>query len=421
MEDSGPEATEPSPTPPFDDLRVPSSSTVVETPLPAAEGRWYLTSDPMPPGGGVSRRRRGLAAILLAVLLAGSAGAAIGVAIGSHTLRGGPVLTLPPAGSSSPPGGTASLNALSKSIPPSVVDIDTSVDEDNGVGESAGSGMILTSSGEVLTNNHVVEDAAKISVVIYGRRRPVAARVVGVDTVHDVALLQLTGVGPLPHVALGNSGDLKVGEGVVAIGNALGLGGPPAVTGGAVSALDQSITATSEVTPGSERLKGLIETDAQIQPGDSGGPLVDTAGRVVGMVTAAVTTEGGAPIGFAIPINQAMAIARNIEKGVATNGIVVGLSAFLGVDVQGVTSGRGGAPATGQFVVAVIPGGPAATAGVVRGDTITAMDGRALSDEPTSLQGILHALRPGVAAELRVVGLKGAVQTLPVVLGGIPS
>ena len=202
---------------------------------------------------------------------------------------------------------------------------------------------------------------------------------------HDVALLQLTGVGPLPHVSLGDSGDLKVGEGVVAIGNALGLGGPPAVTGGAVSALNQSITATSEVTPESERLKGLIETDAQIQPGDSGGPLVNTAGRVVGMVTAAVTTEGGAPIGFAIPINQAMAIARNIEKGVATNGIVVGLSAFLGVEVEGVTIGQGGAPATGQFVVAVVPGGPAAHRGVVRGDTITAMDGRALSDESSAL------------------------------------
>jgi S1-C subfamily serine protease len=421
MEDLGPETTEPSPTPPSDDLGSLSSSSAVETPAPAAEGRWYLTADPMPPGGGVSRRRRGLAAILLAVLLAGSAGAAIGIAIGSRTLGGSHVPTFPPAGSSSLLGGTASLNAISRSLPPSVVDIDTSVDEDNGVGESAGSGMILTSSGEVLTNNHVVEDAATISVVIYGRQRPVAARVVGVDTVHDVALLQLTGVGPLPHVALGDSGDLKVGEGVVAIGNALGIGGPPAVTAGAVSALDQSITATSEVTPGSERLKGLIETDAQIQPGDSGGPLINAAGRVVGMVTAAVTTEGGAPIGFAIPINQAMAIAKNIEKGVATNGIIVGLSAFLGVEVQGVTSGRGGAPATGAFVVAVVPGGPAATAGVVRGDTITSMDGRALSDEPSSLSGILHALRPGIAADLKVVGLKGAVSTLPVVLGGIPS
>jgi S1-C subfamily serine protease len=383
-------------------------------PLPIAEGRWYLASDPAPPGS-ASRRRRGLAVILLAVVLAGSAGAAIGIAIGSRTLGGDTGLAFPPAGSS------ASVAAISKSLPPTVVDIDTSVDEGNGVGESAGSGMILTSSGEVLTNNHVVEDAAKISVVIYGRTRPVAARVVGVDTVHDVALLQLTGVGSLPHVALGDSGDLKVGEGVVAIGNALGLGGPPAVTGGAVSALDQSITATSEVTPASERLKGLIETDAQIQPGDSGGPLVNTAGRVVGMVTAAASTDVGATIGFAIPINQAMAIARNIEKGVATNGIVVGLSAFLGVEVQGVISGQGGAPATGQFVVAVIPGGPAATAGVVRGDTITAMDGRALSDEPSSLPQVLHALRPGVAAELKVVGLKGSVSTLPVVLGGIPS
>jgi len=360
--------------------------------------------------------------VLLAVLLAGSAGAAIGVAVGSRKPGVAPgALTFPPAGSSSLPNGTASLNVIAKSLTPSVVDIDTSVDEGDGVGESAGSGMILNSGGEVLTNNHVVEDAASISVVIYGRSRPVAARVVGVDTVHDVALLQMIGVSSLPHVVLGDSADLKVGVGVVAIGNALGLGGPPAVTGGAVSALNQSINATSEVTPSSESLKGLIETDAQIQPGDSGGPLVDTAGRVVGMVTAAASTDSGASIGFAIPINQAIAIAKNIEKGVASNGIIVGLSAFLGVDVKGVTSGYGGARATGQFVEAVIPGGPAATAGVVAGDTITAMDGRSLSDESSSLTEVLHALRPGVSAQLRVVGMKGAISTVPVVLGGIPS
>jgi S1-C subfamily serine protease len=417
MEDSGPEAAEPSSSPPSDDLGAHGLSDDVEAPsLSASQQQWYSA-----PFGTVSPRRRGLAVVLLAVLLAGSAGAAIGIAIGSRTPGVGSGARLFPPGGSSLPNGTASLNAISKSLTPDVVDIDTAVDEGDGVGESAGSGMILTSGGEVLTNNHVVEDAARISVVVYGHARPVTARVVGVDTVHDVALLQLTGVSSLPHVSLGDSSDLRVGEGVVAIGNALGLGGPPAVTGGAVSALDQSITATSEVTPASESLKGLIETDAQIQPGDSGGPLVDAGGRVVGMVTAAASTDGGASIGFAIPNNQAMAIAENIEKGVATNGIVVGLSAFLGVDVKGVTDGYAGAAATGQFVVAVIPGGPAATAGVVAGDTITAMNGRALSDDPSSLVDILHGLRPGVSAHLKVVGAKGAISTVPVVLGGIPS
>jgi S1-C subfamily serine protease len=165
----------------------------------------------------------------------------------------------------------------------------------------------------------------------------------------------------------------------------------------------------------------LIETDAQIQPGDSGGPLVNSAGHVVGMVTAAASTDSGDTVGFAIPINQAIAIARNIKMGIASNGIIVGLSAFLGVDVKGVTSGDQGAPATGQFVEAVVPGGPAATAGVVAGDTITAMDGRAIGEESSSLTAILHTLRPGVSARLKVVGLKGVTSTLPVVLGGIPS
>jgi S1-C subfamily serine protease len=427
MEDAEPEEGEPSSTPPdvmplsmppSVDLQEPNTATDAEAPLAwAPQGEWYPS--PHVEKDAVSHRRRSIAAVLLAVLLAGVAGAAIGLAVGSRepTVTGPGAFSLSPGAASSLPGGT--LNAISKTLTPSVVDIDTSVEEGNGVGEAAGSGMILTSGGEVLTNNHVIEDAARISVLIYGHARPVAARVVGVDIVHDVALLQLTGVSSLPHVELGNSANLKVGVGVVAIGNALGVGGPPAVTGGAVSALDQSIIATSEVMTSSESLKGLIETDAQIQPGDSGGPLVDAAGHVVGMDTAAVSSDGGAAIGFAIPINQAIGIANNIEKGVAKNGIIVGLSAFLGVKVQSVTSGQG-ASATGAFVVAVVPGGPAAVAGVVAGDTITAMDGKAVTGESSSLTASLLKLRPGASARLRVVGPKGATSTVPVVLGSIP-
>ena len=430
MDETGPEAT--APTSPSPDPMVPSLLFVdpgaagpsTDAEVPSAVGPQEgsdAASDPA--SRGPVSRRAGLAVVLLAVLLAGCAGAAIGVVVGSRSTRviGAGTLTYPPPGSSTLPHGAASLNAIAKSLTPSVVDIDTSVEEGLRVGEAAGSGMILTASGEVLTNNHVVEHAASISVVIYGRSRPVAAKVVGVDTVHDVALLQLTGVSSLPHVVLGDSADLKVGDGVVAIGNALGLGGPPAVTGGAVGALDQSINATNEVTPSSESLSGLIETNARIQPGDSGGPLVDAAGHVVGMDTAAASTDAGALIGFAIPINQAIAIAKNIERGDATNGIIVGLSAYLGVEVPASTSGHAGARATGQFVEAVIPGGPAASAGVVAGDTITAIDGRALSDKSSSLTAILDELRPGVSARLRVVNPKGAASMLPVVLGGIPS
>jgi S1-C subfamily serine protease len=424
MEDSEPEAGEPSASSPDVVLaEAPEERGVAndeaQRPWIAPHG-WYSAPDLVPPDG-ISRRRRNTAAILLAVLLAGVVGAAIGLEVGSREPRvNSPgAFALSPNGPASLPGGSGPMNSISKALTPSVVDIDTAVDEGNGVGEAAGSGMILTSSGEVLTNNHVIEDAARISVVIYGRPHPVAARVVGVDIAHDVALLQLTGVSSLPHVELGNSADLRVGDGVVAIGNALGVGGPPAVTGGAVAALDQSINATSEVMPSSESLNGLIETDAQIQPGDSGGPLVDTAGRVIGMDTAAASNDSGATIGFAIPINQAIGIANNIERGSAKNGIIVGLSAFLGVEVTAVTSGKG-VPATGAFVRAVIPHGPAAVAGIVAGDTITAMNGRALTGAESSLTTILRTFKPGASARLRVVSPKGATSTIPVVLGSIP-
>jgi S1-C subfamily serine protease len=137
------------------------------------------------------------------------------------------------------------------------------------------------------------------------------------------------------------------------------------------------------------------------------------------MDTAAASTDTGATVGFAIPINQAMGIADNIERGIAKNGIVVGLSAFLGVEVVEVAGGKG-APATGAFVRGVIPGGPAATAGVKAGETITAMDGRALTASPSSLTTILRTLKPGASARLRVVTSKGVASMIPVVLGSIP-
>jgi S1-C subfamily serine protease len=425
MEDSEPDdgdaAVAPTDMSPADNLPLGGVAPVGDDRSPwVAPAGWSSALHVAPDDRGPPRRR-GTAAILLAILLAGLAGAAIGLAVGSRspTVPASGGFALPAGGSATLPGGAGPMNSISKTLAPSVVDIDTSVDEGDGVGEAAGSGMILTSSGEVLTNNHVIEDAARISVVISGRPHPVAARVVGVDVAHDVALLQLTGVSSLPHVDIGNSANLKVGDGVVAIGNALGLGGPPAATGGAVSALDQSINASSEVTTASETLNGLIETDARIQPGDSGGPLVNTAGRVVGMDTAAASTDTGATVGFAIPINQAMGIADNIERGIAKNGIVVGLSAFLGVEVVEVAGGKG-APATGAFVRGVIPGGPAATAGVKAGETITAMDGRALTASPSSLTTILRTLKPGASARLRVVTSKGVASMIPVVLGSIP-
>jgi len=403
---------------------------------PPVGGDWYDVgvSEPQRPG---VQRRRTVAMFLVAVVVAAGVGVAVGATIGSNTP---PASTTGPGATPSPFKSPGSVNAIAAALTRSVVDIDTSIDEPGGIGEEAGSGMILTSSGEVLTNNHVIEDATKISVTIPGRSRPVPATVVGVDTVHDVALIQLDGVSGLAHVDLGNSSDLHVGDGVVAIGNALGLGGTPAATGGAVSALHQSIRALSEFGTTAENLTGLIETDAQIQPGDSGGPLVDVSGKVVGMDTAEASSSGGPVTGFAIPIDQAIAIVRNIERGVAGNGVVIGLSAFMGVLVKNVpdykqqptylgepcvttqsTVGPSHLPTAGLVVVRVVCEGPAAVAGIVPGDTIVAVDGKAVTNNDGSLPNILSRLRPGDVARVKIVSVSGVISTLTEKLGAIPS
>ena len=394
--------------------------------------------------------RRSFAAVLAAVLLAGAAGAGIGIAVGSSSPNTGAsssATTLPTnlspiiSGSQAPLSSSSSEGAIAKALTPAVVDITTTIASSSGTGQAAGSGMIVTASGEVLTNNHVVQGATSISVTISGRTNPVAATVIGVDHVHDVALLQLNGVSNLPHVVLGNSSSVKLGASVVAMGNALGLGGAPTTTSGQVTALNRSISASDQATTLPENLTGLIETDAQIQPGDSGGPLLNSAGQVIGINTAAASSDGGPAIGFAIPINQAKSIAQKILKGEATGGIIIGLSAFLGVDVQpaNATSQSGGgfgglgfgstqtttpsasATTVGQFVVSTVSGGPAANAGIAAGDTITAVNGVTVTNNGQTLTNALLALKPGDQVTVTVVNQSSVSRTVTVTLGGIPK
>ncbi|TMK87728.1 MAG: trypsin-like serine protease [Actinobacteria bacterium] len=150
----------------------------------------------------------------------------------------------------------------------------------------AGTGIVLTSDGQLLTNAHVVSGATSIKVTLGNDTQSHDARVIGVDTTHDLALVKINGVTNLPTAQLGNSSDLKVGDSVIAIGNALNLQGGMTVTEGIVSALNRSIDAGSDGGRGSESLGGLIQTDAAINPGNSGGPLVNAAGQVVGINTA---------------------------------------------------------------------------------------------------------------------------------------
>ncbi len=199
-------------------------------------------------------------------------------------------------------------------VGPSVVSVQTQITQQRGPfvaqGEGAGTGIILSADGEVLTNAHVVADATSITVTLPGETTARTAQLVGSDAAADVALLRLRDVSGLTPAPIGDSTALKVGDDVVAIGNALALDGGPTVTKGIVSALDRSI-ATENGT-----LNHLIQTDAAISSGNSGGPLVNAEGQVIGLNTAAATSSGGVNaenIGFAIPIATAQAVVQQLR------------------------------------------------------------------------------------------------------------
>src|SRR5438128_1435292 len=228
------------------------------------------------------------------------------------------------------------VRAIARRVEPGVVDVNTFTTGMAPVGgqpvaEGAGTGMVLTPSGEVLTNNHVIQGATLIKVFVPGHQEALSATVVGADPTADVALLQIQGVSGLRTVATGTSSSLRVGQRVIAIGNALGRGGTPAVTQGAVSGLDRSI----KVPNGHgdiEHLTGLVQSDARISPGDSGGTLVNSSGQVVGIVTAAATrtpSQRSSREGYAIPIDSALGIANQIRAGHARSEIVLGLVGYL--------------------------------------------------------------------------------------------
>ena len=256
---------------------------------------------------------------------------------------------------------------------------------------AAGTGMVLTSSGRVLTNNHVIRGATTIRVVDPGTRRTYPARVLGYSVSADVALLQLGGGAGLPTVTPGNSSKTRVGQLVTAVGNTGGAGRLKA-SAGQITDLAQTISARDD-SGDVERLTGLIETDAALQPGDSGGPLLDGGRTVLGMDTAASRSfvfQDGGGVGYAIPINRALLIARQIAAGRGSATVHIGATAFLGVQVQpSASSGTAGA-----LVADVVPSSPAERAGLVAGDVIVSVNGRTLPTS-TALRLALLQRKPG--------------------------
>ena len=297
-----------------------------------------------------------------------------------------------------------------------VVDIDTQLGYDGG-GAVAGTGLVLTSSGELLTNNHVIRGAAVIRVVEPASGRSFAARVVGYDVgPADLAVLQIEHAHGLATITPANSEGVQVGQSVTAVGNAGGLGGAPAVTTGAVVALHVPLTVSVDIGP-VEQLSNLMETNAPLRPGDSGGPLLDAAGRVIGMDTAAAAGFADVRPGgrsYAIPIDEALMLARQIEAGHGSATVHVGATPFLGVDV--VSAGGGSA---GALVKGVISSSPAARAGLVSGDVVTSLAGHRIGVY-AALTNVMVGLRPGARVELGWVDASGAKQHASVRLGSGP-
>jgi S1-C subfamily serine protease len=321
-------------------------------------------------------------------------------------------------------GSTSQTDATAAKIAPALVDINSTFGYQGAQG--AGTGIVLTSSGEVLTNNHVINGATKISATDVGNGKTYTATVLGYDASHDIALIQLHGASGLTTAHLADSSKVAVGESVVAVGNAGGTGGTPSNAGGSVTALNQSITAGDDLDGVSEQLSGLIETNANIQPGDSGGSLVNTAGQVIGIDTAAsqgFSFQSSATQGYAIPINQAIAIAQQIKSGQGTATTHVGSTAFLGVELSTSSgqdnSGGSGSGSSGAIIEGVVPGGPAATAGLASGDTITSLDGNSV-DSPTSISALMVGHHPGDHVQIGWVDSSGQSHTATVDLGSGP-
>jgi S1-C subfamily serine protease len=235
-----------------------------------------------------------------------------------------------------------------------------------------------------------------------GNGKTYSATVVGYDRSHDIALIQLQNAAGLTSARLGDSTKAKVGQSVVALGNAGGTGGTPTAADGAVVALDQQIVASDEGASTSEQLNGLIQTDAAIQPGDSGGPLVNKAAEVIGIDTAAsnsYTFRSTGSQGFAVPINTAVSIASQILNHKSSSTVHIGPTAFLGVSLDAASSQGGsgtgsGSSSKGATITDVLPGSAASRVGLVRGDVIISVNGREV-DSPTTLSTLLGAYHPG--------------------------
>ena len=394
----------------------------------------YASAPPPPP------RRNHKRGLILTGAVALAAGAAAGGLIGSSHGLTASTMT---AASRTP----LSASQIAQRVDPALVDVVSTLG--NQGASAAGTGIVLTSDGTVLTNNHVIRGATSIKVTDVGNGRTYTAKVVGYDASKDVAVIQLQNASGLTTANLGDSSSVQSGDAVTALGNAGGKGGTPSVATGAVTALNQSITASDEGSgANSEQLTGLIETNADIQPGDSGGALVNSYGEVIGMNTAASSgtqfqSESGqsAAQAYAIPVDNAESIAKQIEAGQGSSTVHIGATGFLGIETDGSNSGsgsgdsggfggfggqgdgsgtNGSGTSDGVTIAGTLSGSAAANAGLTAGDTITSVGGQAVSST-SDIQQALVKYHPGDKISVSWVDQSGQSQTATVTLASGPA
>jgi len=442
----------------------------------AVEPYPYLNQMPPPPmlPPPSLKRRRSTAVTAALVLLAAAAGAGIGHVVwhspntASPAAQSGqaPGLTQPTApgfggqngqngnpengsgggtsgGGTEGSGGPSDVSSIAAGVDPGLVDVNSTFGYQSAKG--AGTGIVLTSDGEILTNNHVIDGATAVSVTDIGNGKTYTATVVGYSAAQDIAVLQLQNASGLTTAKIGDSAQAGVGEAVVAIGNAGGVGGTPSSAGGSITALDQSISAADQLDGSTEQLSGLIQVNADVQEGDSGGSLVNASGQVIGIDTAtssqfSLQATGGQ--GYAIPINQAVSVADQIKAGQGSSTVHVGATAFLGVLITpsisqgntgsgfggsgsgssgGSSSGNGGlgGSVAGADVSGVLSSGAAQSAGLTDGDVITSLNGQTVGSS-ADLTTIVAGLKPGDNVGIIWVDPTGQQHSGTVVLGSGP-
>ncbi len=411
-------------------------------------------------------RRRHLSVYLAVAVLAASVGAGLTVSLDNNQSTAasssgvssgdvpGPNDNAPGSGSSS----AANWTAVQKKVMPGLVDITSTLKYNSETAE--GTGMIVSATGLVLTNNHVIDQATAVNAALVSNTgHKYRVRVIGYDDTHDVALLQLVGASGLSPLRFGNSAQVSLGTPVLALGNAEGRGGVTPAQG-IINALNRSIQASDQGANSTENLNHMLQTSAQIQQGDSGGALVNDAGQAIGMITAANTSGAGQPgssgtLGYAIPINSALAIAREIAEGKSSSTVYIGLPGFLGVEVaqsassnpqqqaadeeQTGSGGPGGGPSgcqanngqvsvpvtiaparSGALILGVLCGTAASTRGLASGDVITSVDGQTVTT-PGSLTGITAKYHAGAVVSVTWIGVRGNKHTVSMKLGAGPA